>query len=135
MRLCLSVAPFGPNKGGSVLKTAAHSCNILFGIISLFDSRGLLPKPCLHFSKSPPFWICLTKKIFDKIFHSTSSLKKNTVFNRPGAGLESYIGSMQRLQKAVEFFNKNNPDSPEMAQVVSHFICTLKPLPQREVLL
>ncbi len=37
----------------------------------------------------------------------------------PGAGLASYIECMQRLKKAVQFFNKNNPDSPEMSQAVS----------------
>ncbi len=49
----------------------------------------------------------------------TSMVKFDRFFFRPGAGLENFIQSMQRLQKAVQFFNKHNQDSPEMAQVVS----------------
>ena len=64
---------------------------------------------------------CLQRKPSTSICVCISIDMCTCIFYRPGAGLESYIGSMQRLQKAVQFFNKNNPDSPEMSQVVSIF--------------
>ena len=38
---------------------------------------------------------------------------------RPAGRLEEYLLCMAKIQKAVEFFQDNNPDSPELNTVVS----------------
>lgn len=36
----------------------------------------------------------------------------------PTGRLEEYLGSMAKIQKAVEYFQDNSPDSPELNKVV-----------------
>lgn len=36
----------------------------------------------------------------------------------PAGRLEEYLGSMAKIQKAVEYFQDNSPDSPELNKVV-----------------
>ncbi|KAK2148385.1 hypothetical protein LSH36_500g00027 [Paralvinella palmiformis] len=42
-----------------------------------------------------------------------------TRLGSPSSGLSPYLECMEKLQKAVQYFNKHNQDSPEMADVVS----------------
>lgn len=38
----------------------------------------------------------------------------------PTGRLEEYLNCMDKIQKAVEYFQDNNPDSPELNRVVGH---------------
>jgi hypothetical protein len=38
---------------------------------------------------------------------------------RPGADVDSYLRSLERVQDAIEFFERNNPNSPELSLLVS----------------
>lgn len=38
----------------------------------------------------------------------------------PTGRLEEYLNCMDKIQKAVEYFQDNNPDSPELNLVVGH---------------
>lgn len=40
------------------------------------------------------------------------------LLSRPTGRLEEYLGSMAKIQKAVEYFQDNSPDSPELNKVV-----------------
>lgn len=40
----------------------------------------------------------------------------------PTGRLEEYLGCMARIQKAVEYFQDNNPDSPELNRVVCNVL-------------
>lgn len=40
------------------------------------------------------------------------------VFFRPTGRLDEYLACIAKIQKAVEYFQDNNPDSPELNTVV-----------------
>lgn len=40
------------------------------------------------------------------------------VFYRPTGRLDEYLACIAKIQKAVEYFQDNNPDSPELNTVV-----------------
>lgn len=39
---------------------------------------------------------------------------------RPTGRLDEYLGCIAKIQKAVEYFQDNNPDSPELNTVVQY---------------
>ena len=41
------------------------------------------------------------------------------LFARPGADVDSYLRSLEKVQDAIEFFDSNNPNSPELSLLVS----------------
>jgi exocyst complex protein 7 len=47
-----------------------------------------------------------------------SKAKPAFLFPSPTGRLEEYLGSMAKIQKAVEYFQDNSPDSPELNKVV-----------------
>ncbi|XP_040845562.1 exocyst complex component 7 isoform X1 [Ochotona curzoniae] len=49
-------------------------------------------------------------------YHVASDTEK-TIREGPTGRLEEYLGSMARIQKAVEYFQDNSPDSPELNKV------------------
>lgn len=51
--------------------------------------------------------------------HLPSTQTDATLFlPSPTGRLEEYLGSMAKIQKAVEYFQDNSPDSPELNKVV-----------------
>lgn len=53
-------------------------------------------------------------------FYTVASEVEPTVYTGPIAGrLGSYLESLDRLQDAIRYFESNNPESPELLNVVS----------------
>ncbi len=53
------------------------------------------------------------------LFFSFSSLAFIFLTTRPGADVDSYLRSLEKVQDAIEFFERNNPNSPELSLLVS----------------
>lgn len=49
---------------------------------------------------------------------STAQANAPLLLHSPTGRLEEYLGSMAKIQKAVEYFQDNSPDSPELNKVV-----------------
>ena len=47
----------------------------------------------------------------------------------PSTSLEKYLECMDKLQKSVQYFTANNPDSPEMSHVVRFILLLMVLLP------
>ncbi|XP_017529970.2 exocyst complex component 7 isoform X7 [Manis javanica] len=50
-------------------------------------------------------------------YHHVASDTEKTIREGPTGRLEEYLGSMAKIQKAVEYFQDNSPDSPELNKV------------------
>lgn len=52
-------------------------------------------------------------------FYTVANEVEPTVYTGPIPGrLASYLESLDRLQEAIQYFERNNPDSPELLNVV-----------------
>lgn len=54
-----------------------------------------------------------------------SQLTSSLSFSRPTGRLDEYLSCIAKIQKAVEYFQDNNPDSPELNTVVQNWSRTL----------
>ncbi|XP_030840081.1 exocyst complex component 7 isoform X2 [Strongylocentrotus purpuratus] len=60
---------------------------------------------------------------FDHIlsYHDAVRELENTIKEGPGGNYEKYLSQMAQIQEALDFFAKNNPESPELSKATSIF--------------
>lgn len=59
-----------------------------------------------------------TRPLISPLYPRPSQTDWTLFLPSPTGRLEEYLGSMAKIQKAVEYFQDNSPDSPELNKVV-----------------
>ncbi|CAB4006486.1 exocyst complex component 7 isoform X2 [Paramuricea clavata] len=111
----------------SLTKSEQLTQNML-GILSSFDSRlSKLEGNILPVHRETVELQRMQKNI-DKVlrgldnvisYHNVASSEDQDIRDGPGADVDSYLRSLERVQDAIEFFERNNPNSPELSLLTS----------------
>lgn len=111
----------------SLTKSEQLTQNML-GILSSFDSRlskledNILP---VHRETVD---LQRRQKNIDKVlrgldnvisYHNVASSEDQDIRDGPGADVNSYLHSLEKVQDAISFFERNNPNSPELSLLSS----------------
>ncbi|XP_028406524.1 exocyst complex component 7-like [Dendronephthya gigantea] len=111
----------------SLTKSEQLTQNML-GILSSFDSRlsklegNILP---VHRETVD---LQRRQKNIDKVlrgldnvisYHNVASSEDQDIRDGPGTDVDSYLRSLEKVQDAIEFFEINNPNSPELSLLTS----------------
>ena len=52
-------------------------------------------------------------------YHNVASSEDQDIRDGPGADVDSYLRSLEKVQDAIQFFERNNPNSPELSLLTS----------------
>jgi exocyst complex protein 7 len=65
--------------------------------------------------------ICQTLERLDFVikFYTVANEVESMITSGPNNNFKSYLQNLDRLKEAIEYFERNNPESPELMNVVS----------------
>jgi len=65
--------------------------------------------------------ICQTLERLDYVikFYTVANEVESMITSGPNNNFKSYLQNLDRLKEAIEYFERNNPESPELMNVVS----------------
>lgn len=100
----------------------------MLGILSSFDTRlSKLEQNILPVHRETVD-LQRRQKNIDKVlrglenvisYHNVASSEDQDIRDGPGADVESYLSSLEKVQDAIGFFERNNPNSPELSLLTS----------------
>lgn len=110
-----------------ILNKSSHQTKSMCGILMHFDERlskleetiGPVYKETANLQTQQDNILKTLERLdFVIKFYTVANEVEAQINGGPGASLESYIHHLDRLKDAVAYFEKNNPESPELMNVV-----------------